>query len=89
MPDRIRIISPGQAGMYLAHLHTRCTPAGPELVSVSVLWSLLIHLLQLVTITTVPDAISDGIGLEVQDLVNLDAVPAGRYHIQPAADAPA
>ena len=74
--------------MYLAHLQTRCAPAGPELIFIRILRGLLVHLLQLVTITTVPDTIPDGISLKVQDLVNLDAVPAGRYHIQPAANAP-
>ena len=74
--------------MYLAHLHTRCAPAGPELVSVCILRGLLVHLFQFVAVPAVPDAVPDGVGLEVQDLVNLDAVPACRYHIQPAADPP-
>ena len=73
--------------MYLAHLHTRSAPAGPEFVFVSVLGSLLVHLFQLIAIPAVPDAVPDGISLEVQDLVNLDAVPAGRHHIQPGTNA--
>ena len=72
--------------MYLAHLHTRGAFAGPELIFIRILRGLLVHLLQLVSIPAVPDAVPDGIGLEVQDLVNLDAVPAGRHHIQPGTN---
>ena len=78
----------GEAGMYLAHFHAWCTLAGPELIFIGILRGLLVHLLQLVTIATVPDTVPDGIGLKVQDLINLDVVPACRYHIQPAADTP-
>ena len=74
----------GEAGMYLAHFHALCTLTGPELVFVSVLRGLLVHLFQFVSIPAVPDSVPDGVRLEVQDLVNLDTVPTGRQNVQPA-----
>ena len=74
----------GKACMDLSHLHSRTAFTAPELVFVCIFRQISIQLFQLVTVTPVPDPVSDGICFKVQRFSDLYIIWAGRIDLQPA-----